>query len=112
MNHTRAEVEAAVRAAFPYSDATTILSVVDLYGTEPHERERERVQLAIVALSRGSEKLLEFVQTAKTDYRDILCWAENGPLSESESQRQQELVRGLLEKWARNSSSAKNGPGR
>lgn len=102
MNHTRAEVEAAVRAAFPHSDAATVLSVVDLYGTEPHERERERVQLAIVALSQGSEeKLLEFVRTAKTDYRDILCWAENGPLSVSEGQRQQELVRGLLDRWGK-----------
>ena len=89
-------------AAFPHSDAAAILGVIDLYGTEPHERERERVQLAIVALSHGSEeKLLEFIQTAKTDYRDILCWAENGPLSESEGQRQQERVRGLLEKWGK-----------
>lgn len=102
MNHTRAEVEAAVRATFPHSDAATVLSVVDLYGIEPHERERERVQLAIVALSQGSEeKLLEFVQTAKIDYRDILSWAENGPLSESEGQRQQALARGLLEKWGK-----------
>src|SRR5438105_2243607 len=91
MTHTRSEVEAAVRAAFPHSDTPTILSVIDLYGTEPHERERERVQLAIVALSQGSEeKLLTLVQIAKTDYRDVLCWAETGPLSEAEGQRQQE----------------------
>lgn len=95
MNHTRAEV--AVKTAFPHSDAATILSVMDVYGIEPHEREPERVKLAIVALSQGSEeKLLEFVQIAKTDYRDILYWAESGPLSEAEGKRQQEHVRGLL----------------
>jgi hypothetical protein len=102
VNHTRTEVEAAVRATFPHSDFATILSVVDLYGIEPHEREPERVQLAIIALGQGSEeKLLEFVQAAKTDYRDVLYWAENGPLSEAEGQRQQELVRGLREMWGK-----------
>ena len=100
MNHTRTDLESAVRAAFPLSDAATVLSVIDLYGTEPHEPERERVQLAIVALSQGSEeKLLEFVQTAKTDYRNILSWVESPALSEAESQRQQNVVRDLLEKW-------------
>jgi hypothetical protein len=102
MNHTRAEVEAAVKATFPNSDPAAILGVVDCYGTEPHERERERVQLAIIALSRGSEeKLLELVQTAKTDYRDVLSWAETGPLTESDGQMQQERVRGLLERWGK-----------
>lgn len=102
MNPSRADVEAALRAAFPHSDTATILGVIDLYGTEPYERERERVQVAVIALSQGNEeKLLEFVQAAKTDYRDILCWAENPPLSEAEGQRQQALARGLLEKWGK-----------
>ena len=102
MNRTRSDVEAALKAAFPHSDFATVLGVVDLYGTEPHERERERVQLAIVALSQGSEeKLLEFVRIAKTDYRDVLAWVELGPLSESEGRKQQDLARGLLEKWGR-----------
>ena len=99
---SRADVEAAVRATFPHSDAAAILSVIDLYGTEPHEREKERVQLAIVALSGGrEEKLIEFVQVAKIDYRDILSWAESGALSESEGQEQQRRVRRLLEKWGK-----------
>jgi hypothetical protein len=102
MSHTRADVEAAVTAVFPHSDGGTILGVLDLYGMEPHERDRERVQLAIIALSQGSEeKLLHFVQAAKADYRDILWWAENGPLSESEGQRQQDLARRLLEQWGK-----------
>src|SRR5512140_2156912 len=102
MSSTRADVEAAVLAAFPGSDAATIMSVIDLYGTEPYERERERVQLAIVGLSRGSEeKLLELVQVAKTDYRDVLSWVDKGALSEAEGQMQQERVRGLLERWGK-----------
>jgi hypothetical protein len=102
MTPTRADVEAAVRAAFARSDTATIMSVIDLYGTQPYERERERVQLAVIGLSRGSEeKLLELVQVAKTDYRDVLSWADHGALSESEGQKQQERVRGLLEKWGK-----------
>jgi hypothetical protein len=100
VNQSRADVEAAVKVVFPHSDAATVLAVIDLYGIEPHERERERVQLAIVALSQGNEdKLLEFVQAAKTDYRDVLSWVESGPLSESEGKARQDLVRRLLEKW-------------
>src|SRR2546423_38595 len=95
-------VEAAAKMLFPLSDTSTILSIVDLYGTEPHERERERVQLAIIALSQGNEeKLRELVKTAKTDYRDVLSWAETGPLSKSEGEKQQELARGLLQKWGK-----------
>jgi len=102
MNPTRADVEAAVRTAFPHSDPATILSVVDLYGTQPHERERERVQLAILGLSRASEeKLLELVQAAKTDYRDVLSWFDNGPLSESEGRELRERARNLLETWGK-----------
>jgi len=102
MTNTREDVVAAVHTAFPGSDAATVLGVLDLYGTESHERERERVQLAILALSEGSEdKLLYFVQAAKTDYRDILHWEASGPLSESEGQEQQQAVLRLLEQWGK-----------
>ena len=47
------------------------------YGLEDHERERDRVHLAILKLSEGStDKLHEIVQAAKNDYRDVLMWAE------------------------------------
>ena len=102
MTATRSDVEAAALAAFPHGDAATILALLDLYGTEPHEREKERVQLAVIALSQGSEeKLLELVQTAKTDYRDILAWVETGPLPESEGLAQQQRAHDLLDKWGR-----------
>jgi hypothetical protein len=102
MAHTRDDVLAAVHAAFPAGDRSTILGVLDLYGTESCERERERVQLAIVELSGGSkDKLLELVQTAKTDYRDVLAWQQLGPLPEAEGKRLQNDARALLEKWGR-----------
>ncbi len=77
MNHTREEVTAAVRIAFPGTPVATILEILDLYGIEPHEGERERVQLAILKLSEGDEnKLLNFLEAAKQDYRDVLYWTE------------------------------------
>jgi hypothetical protein len=102
MTYTRGDVVDAVHATFPKSDAATILGVLDLYGTQSYERERERVQLAIVALSEGSEeKLLDFVQAAKTDYRDVLYWHASGPLTEAEGRKQQQAVLRLLERWGK-----------
>jgi hypothetical protein len=102
VTHTREDVLAAVKATFQESDTATIVAVLDLYGVEPHERERERVQLAIVQLSAGSEeKLLELVRAAKVDYRDVLAWQELGPLPEAEGKKAQEEASGLLEKWGR-----------
>jgi hypothetical protein len=101
MSHSREEVIAAVTAAFSESDAATILGVLDLYGVLEHERERERVQLAIIALSEGNEdKLLYFVQAAKTDYRDILYWHASGPLTPEKGKQERESVLRLLEKWS------------
>ena len=41
------------------------------------ESESARVQLAILKLSEGDpEKLRHYVQAARTDYRDVLAWAE------------------------------------
>jgi hypothetical protein len=100
MTYTRDDVVAAARAGFPNSDAAPILGVLDLYGTQSYEREKERVQLAIVALSAGDEnKLLYFVQCAKTDYRDVLHWHASGPPSAEEGEKQQQAARRLLERW-------------
>ena len=102
MGPTREDVIVAVQRYFPNSDVATIVEVLDRYGTEPYEREQERVQLAIVTLSEGSEdKLLYFLQTAKTDYRDILCWAEAGPLPESDGQKLRDAALNLIERWGK-----------
>lgn len=77
MNHTREEVMDAAQSRFPSQPVATIIEILDLYGVEPHEGERERVQLAILKLCEGDEnKLLHFVEVAKQDYRDVLYWAE------------------------------------
>ena len=54
-----------------------VLELLDNYGVESYERERERVQVAILKLSAGSEeKVREYLAVAKRDYRDVLFWAE------------------------------------
>ena len=84
MPPTREQVRAACARRFPDEDAAPILAILDLYGVEPHEPERERVQLAILKLSEGDvARLLATVEAANKDYRDVLWWAEypdpNGP---------------------------------
>ncbi len=102
MANTRDDVIAAIQAAFLAGDSATILGVLDLYGTETYERERERVQLAIIALSEGSEdKLLYFVQIAKADYRDVLHWAASGPLSPEQGEEQRQAALRLIERWGK-----------
>ncbi len=100
MAATRETVIAAARAAFPHGDTAAIVAMLDLYGTEPYERERERVQLAVLCLSQGSEvKLLQFIEVAKTDYRDVLSWVETGPLSEAQGAELTKAALRLLERW-------------
>ena len=102
MAATRDDVVAAVHARFPQGERDAVLAVLDLYGAEPHERERERVQLAIVELSGGdADKLLYYVQTAKQDYRDILYWQASGPLSPAEGEALQAKVGDLLRSWGK-----------
>jgi len=73
----RTEVLAAVANAFEPSRQAQVLGELARYGVEPHEPECERVQLAIIHLSeRKFDRLVQFVETAKKDYRDVLYWAE------------------------------------
>ena len=47
------------------------------YGQERWENEPDRVRLAILKLAEGEEaRIARFVRDAKTDYRDVLMWAE------------------------------------
>jgi hypothetical protein len=53
------------------------LRILRQYGVEPHEREADRVRLAILKLAgKKLEKIRKAVETAKKDYRDILAYAE------------------------------------
>jgi len=67
---------------FPSEDPEVVMWYLDQYGVEPYEMERERVQLGVLRLAQGDpDKLLYFIGLAKTDYRDILAWAENYPIA-------------------------------
>ncbi len=77
MAYSRDLVIHKVQSVFPSHDPAEILALLDTYGTETYERERERVQLAVLKLSKGDiDRLHKFVTVAKRDYRDALAWAE------------------------------------
>ena len=100
MAHSRDEVVAAVQGSFPDSSRTRVLELLDGYGVESYERERERMQLAILKLSNGSEeKLREFVAVAKRDYRDVLFWAEYPEESRLDTPEKKERIKKMFEKF-------------
>ena len=66
-----------IQSYWPEIDPKEILNLINQYGTEEHEKEIKRVQLAILKLSGGDRSHLpRLVEIAKTDYRDILAYAE------------------------------------
>jgi hypothetical protein len=76
-----------------------VLELLDSYGVESYERERERVQLAILKLSEGNEKKLrEFVAVTKRDYRDVLFWADN-PEEAKLTPEKRERIKKMFEKF-------------
>ena len=100
MARSRDEVVAAIQATFLKSSWARVLELLDTYGVESHERERERVQLAILKLSEGNEeKLREFVAVAKRDYRDVLFWTENPDEARLDTPEKRERVRKMSEKF-------------
>jgi hypothetical protein len=100
MAYSRDEVVAAIQAVFPESSRTRILELLDGYGVESYERERERVQIAILKLSEGNEeKLREFIAVAKRDYRDVLFWAENPEEARLDTPEKRERIRKMFEKF-------------
>jgi hypothetical protein len=61
-------------SAFEQAEARRLLGT---YGEAQHELEVARVQLALLKLSAGSlDELSTVTAVAKTDYRDVLAWAE------------------------------------
>jgi predicted Fe-Mo cluster-binding NifX family protein len=77
IKYTRELVMEKAKDVFPKEDVSKIMSILDEYGVESYEQERERVQLAILKLSEGDMKeLKESVKAAKQDYRDVLAYAE------------------------------------
>ena len=100
MPASREDVLTAVASAFPGGNHVAIQSILDTYGSREYDRERERVQLAIVALSAGSEeKLRYFVDVAMTDYRDVLAWHTTSPHSEAEGEKLRQAALDLIARW-------------
>src|SRR5438045_9229427 len=100
MPNTRDAVVAVVQKTFPETSHSRVLELLDSYGVESYERERERVQLAILKLSDGNEeKLREFVAVAKRDYRDVLFWAENPQESRLDTPEKRERIKKMFEKF-------------
>lgn len=74
----RDEVTAAAATSFPNEDAAAVVAILDEYGIEPHERDREIVQLAILKLSANDvDKLLYWTDIAKRDWRDVILFASH-----------------------------------
>ena len=100
MQQTQETVMTALKRLYPDRDTEKLIAILECYGSEVYEREKERVQLAILELSQGNEeRLTYFVQMAKLDYRDVLYWHSTGPLAESEGQALQQATRQLLQQW-------------
>lgn len=75
--HTRQQVIQDVQINFPRQDPNQIMDLLDLYGLETSEQQRERVQIAILQLSNGNlPRLFDLVEMAKIDYRTLLYQAE------------------------------------
>lgn len=71
-----ADVERIVEREFPGS-ADHALSLLQQYGKAEWHREIDRVRLACVKLAKGDlQKLTQAINTATSDYRDVLAWAE------------------------------------
>src|SRR5439155_23629526 len=93
-------VFATYEATYSTSDWDRKLDLHDSYGVEPYERERERVQVAILTLGAGREaKVREYVAVAKRDYRDVLFWAEYPEESRLDTPGRSERIRKMFKKF-------------
>ena len=100
MTPAREAVEALAASLFGDAQWRDALALVDRYGTEPHEREVNRVKLAILEASEGKlSRLPYFVKCAKIDYRDVLGGQRLGPMSPEEEANWQAGADRLLALW-------------
>ncbi len=66
-----------IKKMWPDDDPQEILDFLNEYGTRSWETGQERVHLAILKLSEGDQVALpKLVKMTKTDYRDVLAYAE------------------------------------
>jgi hypothetical protein len=72
---SREDVLRIVRREFPPDERRAALELLDEYGSDYGCR--ERVQLAILKLSRGDiEQVRRYVRVAQVDFRDVIAPAE------------------------------------
>ena len=75
--NSKKEILEKIQVYWPDHESGEILNTLNRYGTESYHKEQSRVHLAILKLSNGQLDRLEyFVETARSDYRDVLAWAE------------------------------------
>jgi hypothetical protein len=78
--HAFADRDTVLRSValhFPDQDPASIMAILDTYGPDAEHPEKARVQLAILTRSEGDpQKLREWLEVAKVDYRDVLRGAE------------------------------------
>jgi len=74
---SRDDITRIVRRDFPGVPEGKVVEILDRYGTSDWQRERDRVQLAILKLANGDlEALRKHTDIACSDYRDVLAAAE------------------------------------
>jgi hypothetical protein len=101
---SREDVTRKIESTWPDADQRTrVWRALERYGSESSDAGRARVQLAILKLADGSlDRLDEWVEVARRDYRDVLAsaeypqesqavWALHPTLSASEQARLAEI---------------------
>ncbi len=74
--YTSSDVMEAIKNIFP-KHIKDVEEIIFEYGKENHEKEENRVRLAVLKLSNGDlDGLIQFIDLAKQDYRDVLLRAE------------------------------------
>lgn len=78
MEYTAEVLQETVKKSFAQADHLYVMETLNMYGVEPGELERVKVQLAILKLCDCDlDRLMHYVTRAKRDYRDVLFEAEN-----------------------------------
>jgi hypothetical protein len=76
-NPTREQVIELTGLLFS-NNTQSVMDLLDQYGVESFEQQKERVQLAVLKLANGNfSKFAETLSTAKFDFRDVLLLAES-----------------------------------
>jgi hypothetical protein len=95
---TRDDGVAAVQHDFPNEEPVVVLTILDRCGSKDFHRERERVHLAILKLSKGNLRhVIDYTKAAERDYRDVLRQASDNPPPKLTEQEARQLVQCLMQ---------------